>query len=193
MKATSRIFTSRQLGWGLTAHAHNAIPTPTRLYLKIVLLPGPSIYKPWQTPKQTPDKIGLWTQTWLCTGAWTWMSLWPQVAAEATQISMAHPTSTRPLMVTWMSPWPAPHHQWVFSSTFLHSIQIPHLQFFSHLSTESSFLSLHYVFTHHNGVHSRCLGIFLQASQPQSVSFYLNLLNADSMVHAFFLGSRNNL
>jgi hypothetical protein len=50
----ARILTSRQLGWGSSAHSHSDTPTPTRPYLLIVShlhivpVPGLSICKPSQ-------------------------------------------------------------------------------------------------------------------------------------------------
>jgi hypothetical protein len=48
LKAASRILTSRQLGQGIKAHAHNDPPTTTRPHFLIVPLPGPCVYNPSQ-------------------------------------------------------------------------------------------------------------------------------------------------
>ena len=42
---------------GLKAHPYNDTPTPTRPHLLIVLLPGPSIFKPPQTVSWSLDQF----------------------------------------------------------------------------------------------------------------------------------------
>ena len=60
LKSATRILASRQLGWvlklipTLNTYSNKVTPTPTGPQLLIVLLPGPSIYKPSQSYTKKP-------------------------------------------------------------------------------------------------------------------------------------------
>jgi hypothetical protein len=53
LEAAGRRLTSRQLAWGSYAHTHSNTLHSTRPHFLMVPLPGPSIYKPSQTPTST--------------------------------------------------------------------------------------------------------------------------------------------